>query len=109
LSFISSEFHGTLGALFYGPSEEVANYVRAKLAKKFDYMESTFVGDKQFLVGDKFTIADAYLYICLTWMPYINVDLAPYPKVLAYKDRIGNLPNVKAAHARIAEKPATVL
>jgi glutathione S-transferase len=58
-------------------------------------------------VGDSFTIADAYLYIVLSWTSIVSIDLTPYPKVKAYFERIGALENVKAAHARIATNPAT--
>ena len=67
------------------------------------------IGNKEFLVGNSFTIADSYLYIVLSWTGYVGVDLAPFPNVKAFFDRISNLPNVKAAHARMAENPATVL
>ena len=109
LSYISSEFHGTMGGLFYPASEEVYAYLREKLAKKLSYIENTFIGSKSFVVGDSFTVADAYLYICLTWTAYLNVDLTPYPHTKAYLERIGGLENVKAAHARMAEKPATTI
>eukprot|EP01031_Cornospumella_fuschlensis_P025049 gene25049-30256_t len=67
LSYVSSEFHGSIGALFMPSSEEVKSFLRARLQKKLEYVEQTFVGDKEFVVGGKFSIADAYLYICLTW------------------------------------------
>lgn len=107
LSYISSEFHASIGPLFYPASEEVHSYVREKLAKKLTYIETSLVGHRQFIVGNSFTIADAYLYICLTWAPYVKLDLTPYPNTKAFVERIGGLENVKAAHARIATKPAT--
>lgn len=109
LSYISSEFHGTVGGLFYPGSDEVKAHIREKLAKKLAYVENTFVGKKSFVVGDSFTVADAYLYICLSWFGYVQVDLTPFPNTKAYFERIGALENVKAAHARIAEKPSTTL
>lgn len=109
LSYISSEFHGTIGGLFYPASEEIYAYIREKLAKKLSYVESTLIGKKSFVVGNSFTVADAYLYICLTWTGYLKVDLTPYPNTKAYLERIGSLENVKAAHARIAQKPSTTV
>ena len=65
------------------------------------------VKDKKFLVGDAFTIADAYLYIVLSWAGYVGVDTAAFPAVKAYFDGIAALDFVKAAHAKMAEKPAS--
>ena len=39
----------------------------------------------------------------------MGVDLEEYPKVKAYFEGISALDNVKAAHARMAEAPATTL
>lgn len=109
LSYISSELHGTIGGLFYPASEEIHNYIREKLGKKLTYIENTLIGDKNFVVGDSFTVADAYLYIVLTWTGYLKVDLAPYPHIQAYVERIANLESVKAALARINEAPSTTI
>lgn len=109
LSYISSEFHGTIGGLFYPASEEVHKYIREKLAKKFSFLESNLIGQKEFIVGNKFSIADAYLYICLTWTAYLQIDLSPYPNTKAYLERIGALEKVAAAKERLATKPTTTI
>jgi glutathione S-transferase len=99
LSYISSEVHGTMGGLFYPASEDAHDYIRGKLAEKLDYVEAHFIGEKQFVVGHSFTVADAYLYIVLSWMGYAKVDLTAYPRTKAYSERIGQLEIVKKAHA----------
>jgi glutathione S-transferase len=109
LNYIASEVHPSIGHLFYPNSDAIKDYIKSKAATKLTYLENTLIGDKKFVVGDSFTIADSYLYISLSWTAYVGIDLAPYPKVKAYFDGIGALENVKAAHARMAENPATVL
>ncbi len=109
LNYIASEVHPSIGHLFYPNSDEVKEYIMSKGASKLEYLEKTFIADKNFVVGDSFTIADSYLYICLSWTKWVGVDLIPYPKVQAYFERIGNLENVKAAHARMDQKPATII
>eukprot|EP01034_Spumella_vulgaris_P035357 gene35357-biopygen30085 len=110
LSYVSTEVHPSIGGLFNpAASEEVKTYIKGNAAKKLAYLESTIIGDKQFVVGDSFTVADSYLYIVLSWTAYVGIDLAPYPKVQAYSQRIGALENVVAAHARIATSPTTTL
>eukprot|EP01031_Cornospumella_fuschlensis_P025730 gene25730-31070_t len=108
LSFVSSEFHGPIGVLHYPSSLEVEAHQRAKLQKKLEYVESTFISDKEYLLGGKFSVVDLYLYICLTWAPSLNVDLSPFPRAKAFVERIGNLPKVKEAHLRMAGKPTHV-
>lgn len=107
LSYISSEVHGSFGPLFYPVAEEVKEYARTKLSKKLAYLESDLIGDKEFVVGNGFTVADAYLYIVLSWSAYVKVDLSEYPRVKAYYERIGSLENVKGGHARIASHPTS--
>lgn len=110
LSYIGSEVHPSIGGLF-NPTigEEVKAFIKGNAAKKLTYLENHLIGDKSFLVGDSFTVADSYLYIVLSWTQYVGVDLSPYPKVTAYFERIASLDNVKSAHERIATSPATTI
>jgi glutathione S-transferase len=50
---------------------------------------------KQFVMGDKFSVADAYLFNILTWTNIHNIDLNPWPKVKEYLARIGARPKVQ--------------
>ena len=109
LNYVASEVHTSIGGLFAPNSDAVKDYLRAGAAKRLAFLEDNLIGNKRFLVGDSFTIADSYLYIVLSWGAYVGVDLSPYAKVKAYFERIGNLEHVKAAHARMATSPATVV
>jgi glutathione S-transferase len=48
-------------------------------------------------MGDKFTVADAYLFTVLRWSPRIEVDLTKWPNVKAYVDRVAARPKVQEA------------
>eukprot|EP01039_Chlorochromonas_danica_P009040 gene9040-9976_t len=109
LSYIASEYHATIGGLFYPGSEEVKSYLREKLAKKLTYINDSLLGSKSFLVGNKFSVADAYLSVALSWTGYLGISLDPYPHVQAYLERVGNIEAVKAAKERIATKPAKTI
>lgn len=105
LNYTASEVHANFGPLFGPLSEEGKAAQIEKLGKKFEYIQKHVLkGD--FLVGDKFSIADSYLYIVLGWGRWVGVDLSPYPAVKAYWERIDKLPNVVAAHAKIATNPS---
>ena len=109
LNYVASEVHTSIGGLFYPHGEETKAFLKKKSAQKLEFLENHLLATSDYLVGNSFTIADSYLYIVLSWSGYVGVDLTPFPKVRAYSERVGNLPNVKAAHARMAESPATVL
>lgn len=109
LSFISSEVHAPMGPLFYDVAPEVRSYAVERLNKKFEYVDKSFIGEKSFLVGDSFTVADAYLYIVFSWTPYLKLDLSPYPNVQRYFNGIGSMEEVKAAHERMAGNPSTTI
>mmetsp|Transcript_3020 Transcript_3020/g.7005 ORF Transcript_3020/g.7005 Transcript_3020/m.7005 type:complete len:205 (+) Transcript_3020:55-669(+) len=106
LNYVASEVHASFGPLFGPLSEEAKAAQIVKLGTKFSFIEKNLLGG-QFLVGGKFSIADSYLYICLSWAAYLGVDLAGYPKVQAYFAGIHALPQVAAAHALMATNPSS--
>ncbi len=69
---------------------------KENLGKRFDWLDKQLAG-KQYLMGDKFTIADAYLFTVLRWSPRIEVDLGKWPNVKAYVDRVAVRPKVQEA------------
>jgi glutathione S-transferase len=69
---------------------------RANLGKRFDWIDKELAG-KQYLMGDKFSVADAYMFTVMRWTQRINVDLAKWPNIKAYMDRVGGRPKVQEA------------
>jgi glutathione S-transferase len=51
---------------------------------------------KQFLLGDSYTVADAYLFTVLNWSHWVQLDLAPWPAINEYLERVGGRPAVQA-------------
>jgi glutathione S-transferase len=68
----------------------------ANLEKKFDWL-STFLKDKDFLMGSNFTVADAYLFTVLNWTGHLKIDLSRWPLLTAYQARIAQRPKVQQA------------
>ena len=97
LNFIGTELHKGFSPLFNPATPaEFKPVVIAKLHDRFKFMEGEMAG-KQFVMGDTFSVADAYLFTVTGWAPHVGVDLAPYPNLLAYRARIGARPAVVAA------------
>jgi len=100
LNFISSEIHKAFGPLF-GKDEAAKDAARAKVSGRFDYVEKTLAA-KPFLTGDVFTVADAYLFNMLRWTAFTGIDLAKWPGLKSFAERVERRPAVAAALA--AEK-----
>jgi glutathione S-transferase len=99
LSFISSELHKNFGPLLRpGGPEDPKTAAREKLSTRFNYV-ANHLASRQYLVGDHFTVADAYLYVILTWTRVAGLDLAAWPVLAAYRDRVQQRPAVQAARA----------
>lgn len=103
LSFITSEIHAGAVPLFNTDlPEDVQAIFRARLFRRLDVIETT-LGDRAYLLGDRFTVADAYLHTVLRWMPGFSIELARWPTTMAYQVHVGKRPSISAAHAREAK------
>jgi glutathione S-transferase len=92
LSFINSEVHKTFSPLFSSEAtEETKTYARNYLAKRLAYLD-TALGDNTYLMGEQFTVADAYLFTVLGWGVHVAVDIGP--RLKSYVDRIRSRPKV---------------
>jgi glutathione S-transferase len=88
LNFVTSELHKTYGPIFRPTTpDEYKKISKESLGKRFDWIDEQLAG-KQYLMGDKFAVADAYLFTVLRWSPRIDVDLSKWPNIKAYMDRV---------------------
>ncbi len=99
MAFISTEVHKGFAPLF-NPSmtEELKAMTRTKLAGRLEWIVGQ-LGEKTYLTGDTFTIADAYLFTVLGWGKWTGVDIAQWPKLVSYVARIAARPKVIEAMA----------
>lgn len=105
LNFITSEIHSGSAPLFNKDlPEAVQEIFKARLFKRFDLIQKTLEG-QDYLMGDGFTVADAYLFTVLGWMPGFAIDLGHWRNIEDYIERIATRPSVALAHAREAEIP----
>jgi glutathione S-transferase len=97
LTFISSEIHKSFSPMFNKDApEEVKNYARNNLTRRLVHAE-TQLANKAYLMGDHFTVADAYFFVVVNWSNAVNFDLAPYPHIKEYMARVAARPSVQAA------------
>lgn len=97
LSFIGSELHKYVFTPLLSPKfDEAAKAVaREAAAERFAYLDEQLDGREYLL--DSFTVADAYMAAVLNWAQAVKFDLAPYPNVVAYRDRVRSRPAVARA------------
>ncbi|MDO9072056.1 MAG: glutathione transferase GstA [Rubrivivax sp.] len=97
LNFITSELHKGFGALFTpGMPEEAKTMARARLIDRLTWVDGQLAG-KTWLMGEDFTVADAYLFTVAGWGKYVGVDIAPLANLSAYMGRVAKRPAVQEA------------
>ena len=97
LSYITSEIHKTYSPLF-NPAilPEVREERLAYLHKRYALLEKQLEGQKYFF-GDRFTVADAYLFVVTTWARGVKFDLTDFPNIQAFQKRVGGRKTVLEA------------
>jgi glutathione S-transferase len=97
LNFIGTEIHKSFSTLFNGSApDEWKNAVRDKVAQRLDWIDKD-LDSKTYLMGDVFTVADAYLYTVLRWAKPMGIDLSRWPKLAAYFAAVDARPRVREA------------
>jgi glutathione S-transferase len=97
LNFISSEIHKPMGSMF-NPAQTAdwKEAVKATLSKRLDWLSKQLEG-KQYLMGEKFSVADGYLFTILGWAKIVGFDLSKWPVIQQFVARVGQRPKVLEA------------
>jgi glutathione S-transferase len=97
LNFITSELHKGMGN-FFNPAltDDWRKAVTDRLGLRFDWLSKQLEG-KKYLMGDKFTVADAYLFVILNWAGPSKFDLGKWPVLQEYHKRVAARPKVQEA------------
>jgi glutathione S-transferase len=97
LNYIASEVHKGFSPLFNPKaSSEWKEAALAALATRLDWLSGN-LGSKPYLLGDTFTLPDAYLFTVLNWSARVGIDLKKWPALSAYHARIAQRPKVQQA------------
>jgi glutathione S-transferase len=97
LNHITSELHKSYTPLFNRDApEDYKKIARANLAKRYRRIDEHLKG-KAYLMGDRFSVADAYLFTVTNWAGHVAVDLAEFPNLQAFQKRVAARPGVQEA------------
>jgi len=103
LNFVSSELHKSFGPFFSGKEldSDARQKAEAGVASRAAYVEHSLSDGRTFLLGETFSVADAYAFVVLNWAGFVGVNLDAFPKTQAYVARIAVRPS--AIKAMVAE------
>lgn len=98
LNFISSELHKSFSPWLFHPEvgKTAQEYAKARIADRFAAIERR-LGNRDYLLGETFTVADAYLFTIAGWSVFAGIDLEPCPALRRYLDRVAARPAVRQA------------
>jgi glutathione S-transferase len=97
LSFAGTEIHkGFLFPSFWYANEAAKTSARERIGKTLS-MAAAHVENRHYVVGERFTVADAYLAWSLLLLKRCGVDVAEWPSLAAYLARMQERPKVQAA------------
>lgn len=96
-NFITSEIHKSFTPLFQTSLPASAkSYFADGLMKKLAWIDAHLT-DRNFLQGERFNVADAYLFVVTGWAPYVALDIGRLRHIAAYRDRVALRPAVRTA------------
>ncbi|NIF84686.1 glutathione transferase GstA [Comamonas sp. Tr-654] len=97
LNFIGTEVHKGFGPLFNPATpEDYKPLARANLIKRLSWVNEQ-LANKTYLMGDQFTVADAYFFTVTGWAQFVGLDISELQHIQAYRERILARPAVQAA------------
>src|ERR1035441_6240886 len=95
LAFIATELHKNAGPLFNPKTPEATRAMQIEALKgRLRYVNDA-LAKQAFLVGEHFTVADAYLFTILSWHERLHIELSEFPHLKAYYERIKARPAVQ--------------
>lgn len=100
LNFITTELHKSFSPLFNPDAvgEKAVEFYKTKLHSRLAAIVEPALAKNDYLTGAEFTVADAYLYVILTWAKAMKFDFTQWPAIARYFDRVAARPAVQAAH-----------
>jgi glutathione S-transferase len=97
LNYLTSEIHKAYSPLF---KDDVLPAVREErleyLERRYALIEKQLEG-RSYLFGERFTVADAYLFTLTRWSRIVKLDLSGFTNLEAFQKRVGSRKAVIAA------------
>lgn len=96
LNFIATEIHKGFNPMWHDISDEAKAVFKDRLFKRFDYLENHF--DKNnYVLGKEYSACDMYLFTVMRWTQNLKIDMAKWPKIMGFMEKVQNRPAVQTA------------
>lgn len=97
LNFISTEIHkAILAALQAECPQEWKAVAKETLLKRLQWVDGQ-LAQRPWLLGEEFSVADIYLYVCAGWTAFVQIDLGQFPALARFVENMAQRPAVQAA------------
>lgn len=98
VNHIATDLHKSCSPLFNKdvPDQVKNDAIKPILVKRLSAI-NTILGKNQYLVGNDFTIADSYLFVVLSWMPHLQIDLSSFAGIKKFIDQNSQRPSIAKA------------
>jgi glutathione S-transferase len=96
LGFITTELHKSFAPFFQNGSELEKRRAREKIFKRLAHANEA-LGANRFLMGSRMTVADAYLFVMLTWARKVELDFSRFSNLTGFFQRMSERPSVQRA------------
>lgn len=99
LNFVSSELHKSFSPFFGATplTDAERPNVEAGIARRLAIFEAILAKSGPYLMGETFTVADAYFFVVTNWANFVDIDLNQWPHVADYMERTAALPAIREA------------
>lgn len=87
LNYLTSELHKGFSPLFSDNSDEIKQKAKDNLNQKFNYLDK-ILAEKPYLLGDKYSVADVYLFVISNWTKLTGIDLSQWVNVSTFSEKI---------------------
>lgn len=98
LTYTNSELHKAFGPLFSALADESAKaQAKRKVSKKLRYLNGIFSDGRHFLVENKISIADLYMFVVCNWCNFVEISLEDTPHIASFVTRMTKRSTTQAA------------
>jgi len=97
LGFINSDVHTNYAPLFNPAAPELIRSEKRELLFKYYAFVDRSLTRQAWLLGEQFSVADAYLFTVTNWARHVGLDLSRFPAITAFQQRAAGRPQVRKA------------